>query len=213
MVGQSIINYAAPVWSSNLHDVKSNIHRMRLWGLPLASTRCPVSITCTLTLKVKEHSDQLSAQYLDRFLESDIICQSIITRGTPKRQMKETLFIRRRNTVEPMRLANDMKSTLPALHNDAVTEYVNNHERNAVLDDRLPPINNSEKYLTRKEHAALAQLRSRYCGLLGSNFNIILFNDIIRHGHNARELLLSSIISIKNNTKSSLCDRNNCRGI
>ena len=37
-----------------------------------------------------------------------------------------------------------------------------------VLDGWPPPINNSEKELTRKERSTLAQLRSGYCRLLGS---------------------------------------------
>ena len=44
-----IINYAAPVWSTIIRDKTTettNIHRTRLWGLPQAVTRCPVSTTC-----------------------------------------------------------------------------------------------------------------------------------------------------------------------
>ena len=41
----------------------------------------------------------------------------------------------------------------------------------------------------------------------------ILFNAMIRHGYNQRELLLSSIISIPKDIKSSLRDSNNYRGI
>ena len=60
---------------------------------------------------------------------------------------------------------NDMKATL---HTAAVVKAVQCHERNVVLDGRLPPINNSEKELTRKERSNLAQLRSGHCRLLGS---------------------------------------------
>ena len=62
----------------------------------------------------------------------------------------------------------DRKVTLQALHTDAVNKAVKIHERNVVLDGRPPPINNSEKELTIKEHSTLAQLRSGYCRLLGS---------------------------------------------
>ena len=41
----------------------------------------------------------------------------------------------------------------------------------------------------------------------------ISFNVMIRHGYNPRELLLSSIISIPKDIKSSLRDSNNYRGI
>ena len=92
----------------------------------------------------------------------------ITTRAIPEGQMKETLYTRHRNTVEPMMVENDRKATLQALHTAAVVKAVQCHERNVVLDGRPPPISNSEKELTRKERSTLAQLRSGYCILLGS---------------------------------------------
>ena len=71
-------------------------------------------------LKVREHSELLSAQYLARCLEPGNVCHSITTRETPKRRMKETLFTRHRNTVEPMMLADNRKKKLHAIHTDAV---------------------------------------------------------------------------------------------
>ena len=99
-------------------------------------------------LKIKEHSELLSAQYLARCLEPGNVCHPITTRATPERQMKETLYTRHRNTVEPMMVKNDRKATL---HTAAVVKAVQCHERNVVLDGRSPPIINSEKELTRKD--------------------------------------------------------------
>ena len=82
--------------------------------------------------------------------------------------MKETLYIRHRNTIEPMMLKNDRKATLQALHTDAVDKAVKSHDSNLGLGGRPPPISSSEKELTRKERSTLAQLRSGYCRLLGS---------------------------------------------
>ena len=87
-------------------------------------------------LKVMEHSELLSAQYLARCLEPGNVCHSITIRVTPKRQMKETLYTRHRNTVEPMMVEMDRKATLQALYTDAVNTAVNSHERNVVLDGR-----------------------------------------------------------------------------
>ena len=87
---------------------------------------------------------------------------------TPKRPMKETLFIRHRKTVEPMMVAYDRKVTLREIHTSAVNQDVNRQEVNVVLDDRPPLINNSEKDLTRKERTIFAQLRSGHYRLLGS---------------------------------------------
>ena len=111
-------------------------------------------------LKVKEHPELLSAQNLARCLEPGNVCHPITTRATPERQMKETLYTRHRNTVEPMMVKNDRKTTLQALHTAAVVKAVQCHERNVVLDGRSPPISNSEIELTRKERSTLALLRS-----------------------------------------------------
>ena len=114
-------------------------------------------------LKVREHSELLSAQYLARCLEPGNVCHSITTRETPKRRMKETLFTRHRNTLNPMMLANNRKATLQAIHSDAVNKAIKDQKNNIVLDGLPHPINDSEKDLTRKERATLAQLRSGYC--------------------------------------------------
>ena len=111
-------------------------------------------------LKVREHSELLSAQYFARCLEPGNVCHYITTRATPERRIKKTLYTRHRNTVGPMMVEEDRKATLQALYTDAVDKAVKSHERNVVLDGRLPAISNSEKYLTRKERSTHAQLRS-----------------------------------------------------
>ena len=58
-------------------------------------------------LKVREHSELLSAQYLARCLEPENANTSITTRNPPKRRMKETLFTRHRSTVEAMMIGKD----------------------------------------------------------------------------------------------------------
>ena len=59
--------------------------------------------------------------------------------------MKETLFTRHRNTVEPMILADNGKATLRPIHTDAVNNAVKDQKTNIVLDDLPQPINNSGK--------------------------------------------------------------------
>ena len=172
-VGRSIINYAAPVWSPNLHDTNYRKIQYTQNEALRSATGCHKmsSIEHLHTeaemLKVREHSELLSAQYLVRCLEPGNVCHPITTRAIPERQMKETLYTRHRNTVEPMMVNNDRKATLQALHTAAVVKAVQCHEMNVVLDGRPPPISKSEKELTRKERSTLAQLRSGYCRLLG----------------------------------------------
>ena len=173
-VGRSIINYAAPVWSPNLHDTNyRKIKYTQNEALRIATGCHKMSSVDHLhteaeMLKVREHSELLSAQYLARCLEPGNVCHPITTRAAPERRMKETLYTKHRNTVEPMMVKNDRKATLQALHTDAVDKAVRSQERNVVLDGRPPPISSSEKELSRRERSTLAQLRSGHCRLLGS---------------------------------------------
>ena len=173
-VSKSIINYAAPVWSPNIHDTNDRKIQYTLNEALRIATGChKISRIDHLhteaeMMKVKEHPELLSAQYLARYLEPGNVCHPITTRVIPERQMKETLYTRHRNTAEPMMVNNDRKATLQAIHTAAVVKAVQCHERNVVLEGRPPPITNSEKELSRKERSTLAQLRSGHCRLLGS---------------------------------------------
>ena len=107
VVGRSIINYAAPVWRTNIRNTNyKNIKYIQNEALRFSTGCHKMSSVDHLhveanILKVRKHSELLSAQYLDRCLEPANVCRSIITRETPKRRMTETLFTRHRNTVEP----------------------------------------------------------------------------------------------------------------
>ena len=95
-VGISIINYAAPVWSPNLHDTNyRKIQYTQNEALRIATGCHKMSSIDHLhteaeMLKVREHSELLSAQYLARCLEPGNVCHPITTRATPERQKKET---------------------------------------------------------------------------------------------------------------------------
>ena len=142
-VGRSITNYAAPVWSPNLNDTNYRKIQYKQNEALRIATGCHKmsSIDHLLTeadmLTVREHSELLSAQYLAKCMEPGNVCHPITTRATPRRQMKETLYTRHRNTVEPIMVEKDRKATL---HTDAVNKAVKSYERNVVLDGRPPPI-------------------------------------------------------------------------
>ena len=170
-VGRSIINYAASVWSTNLLDTNyRNIQYTQNEALRNSTGCHKMSSVDHLhteanVLKVSEHSELLSAQYLARCLEPENVNNSITTRDPHKRRMKETLFTKHHSTVQPMMIAKDRKATLQAIHTMAVNQAVTSLRRNVVLDDRPPLINIFEKELTRKERTTLAQLRSGHCRL------------------------------------------------
>ena len=79
-------------------------------------------------LKVMELSGLLSAPSLAKCLEPKNVCHSITTSEPSKKRMKETLYTRHRNTVEPIIFADNRKSRLQEIHNDAVNKAVNDQK-------------------------------------------------------------------------------------
>ena len=88
-VGRSLINYAAPVSSTNLRDTNyRNIQYTQNEALRIATGCLKMSSVNRLhfeaeMLTIREHSELISAQYLARCLEPENVCHSITTRETP----------------------------------------------------------------------------------------------------------------------------------
>ena len=89
-VGRSIINYAAPVWNTNLRDTNyRNIQYTQNEALRI-STRCHKMSSvdhlhaAANMLKVKEHSELRSAPYLARCLGPENVNFLITTREPSK---------------------------------------------------------------------------------------------------------------------------------
>ena len=96
---------------------------------------------------------------------------------------------------------------------DIVNEWIINHQLQGIL---ITPdiISDCVKQLNKGKDNGNHGFKSDHL-IQGGDLHIYrtLFNDMIRHGYNPRELLLSSIISIPKDMKSSLRDSNNYRGI
>ena len=100
-----IISYAAPVWSTNASD--SSFKKIQTAQNAALRTATGAHMMASidhlhqesLTLKVKDHSYILSAQYLVNCLEEDHICHGITTQEPRPRPMKETLHSRDNSTL------------------------------------------------------------------------------------------------------------------
>ena len=152
-VGRLIINYASPVCSPNLHDTNyRKIQYTQNKALRIATgyhkmSRMDHLHTEAEMLKVREHSDLLSAQYLSRTRK----CMSPHhNKGYPwETDERDTIY----QTSKHCRAndgKNDRKATLQALHTDAVDKAVKSHDRNVVLDGPPPSISSSEKRINQK---------------------------------------------------------------
>ena len=82
-LGKSIANYAAPVWSTNASDSSfKKIQTAQNAALRTATGAHKMASIDhlhqeSLTLRVKDHSDMLSAQYLVNCLEEDHVSHGI----------------------------------------------------------------------------------------------------------------------------------------
>ena len=115
-----IANYAAPVWNANASDSSFKKIQTALNAALKTTTGAHKMASIdhlhqeSLTLRVKDHSDILSTQYLVNHVSHGIAIQE------PRpRPMKETLHSRHHSTVLPRLCSNRMKS-LQNLHTHAV---------------------------------------------------------------------------------------------
>ena len=168
-LGKSIANYAAPVWRSNTSDssfkkiqtAQNTVLRTATGAHKMASIDHLYQES--LTLRVKDQSDMLSAQYLVNCLEEDHVSHGITIQES--RPMKETLHSRHHSTVLPRFGSNRMKS-LQNLHTHAVDSAIQLQGNNRVLKKRPPPKSDEEQRLNRRQRCTLSQLRSGHCLLL-----------------------------------------------
>ena len=115
-LGKSITSYAAPVWSTNAIDLSfkklQTAQNAALRTTTGAHKRASIDHLHqeSLTMKVKDHSDMLSARYLVNCLEQDHVCHGITTQDPRPRPMKETSHSRHYSTVLPRLGSSRMES-------------------------------------------------------------------------------------------------------
>ena len=93
-------------------------------------------------------------------LDDDHPCHYITRRPPPPRAMKETLHSKYGNLVQQQPTS---KQVAKALHTTIVAKTIDSLRPNVILSGRPPPIDKSEKQLSRHQRTTLAQLRSGYC--------------------------------------------------
>ena len=94
-LGRKIVNYPAPVWSTNANE--SKIGKIQ---------RAQNEVLRIITVSHKMSS--IPTQYLVQCLDTDNVCHHITKMDLPPREMKETIFTRHNQTVLPL-VANNRK--------------------------------------------------------------------------------------------------------
>ena len=170
-LGKSIASYAAPAWSTNTSD--SSFKKIQTaQNVALRTATGAHKMTSidhfhqeSLTLRVKNHSDMLSAQHLVNCLEEDHISHGITIQEPRPRSMKETRHSRHYSTILP-RLGSSKMEIHQNLHTHAVDSAIQLQGNNRVLKRRPPTISDDEQRLNRRQRCTLSQLRSGHCHLL-----------------------------------------------
>ena len=119
----------------------------------------------SLTLRVKDYSDIISAQYLVNCLEEDHVSHDITIQEPRPRPMKETLHSRHHSIVLH-RLGSSRMESHQHLYTHAVDSAIQLQGHNRVLKKRPPTISDEEQRLNRRQRCTLSQLRSVHCHLL-----------------------------------------------
>ena len=125
----------------------------------------------TNVLPITNHAELLAAQYLAKCLDDDHPCHYITRRPPPPRAMKETLHSKYGNLGQQQQLQQQQptsKQVAKALHTTIVAKTIDSLRPNVILGGCPPPIDKSEKQLSRHQRTTLAQLRSGHCRLLHS---------------------------------------------
>ena len=140
-VGRSIANYAAPVWSTKASNTSmEKIQVAQNEALRISTSAHKMSSIDRLhceaqMLKVIEHSDLLSAQYLVNCRDHENVCHNITTLDPPPRMVKHTLYSKHYTTIAPLS-TDTTKESLKAVHTAAVSKSRRKQTVNRVLGDR-----------------------------------------------------------------------------
>ena len=171
-IGQSIVNYACPIWIPNLsHSNIESIQAAQNSALRIISGNLRMASrdhlhTETKFLTVGTHCRMLAEQFLVNTLVSSHPNHQTIEREPPRRQMKlQSKFgpkIQRHlpNDYSGSLTPLQAKGILKTIHTYTVDEEIVGMGPNRVLGRRSPEVDRSEGELDRRSRTLLTQLRS-----------------------------------------------------
>ncbi len=177
-IGKSLLNYCCPIWTPSLSATSWNSLQTVQNGALRTATGCHRMADIdhlhneTKLMKVKPHCEMLSKQFLLATQKPHHPNRVDLTRPPPSRQMKKTLVSRYgaeiRQMSQPDLPETEYKRKLKAIHTSSVRKFITEMQPNKVLNAAPPPINDTEKQLSRSSRATLSQLRSGYSKYLNS---------------------------------------------
>ena len=172
-IGQSSLNYCAPIWTPNLsrsnwddlqrcqnealRTILGNVKKTPIDHLHAESKIMPV----------KEHCQMLSKQFLLQTQLPNHPNSSDLNYTKPPRTMKRTLLTEYGTEISNMipeegLNSDNYKANLKHIHTESVRAVIANQANSIVLDEPAPSIDISERELPRRTRTILSQLRSSY---------------------------------------------------
>ena len=179
MLVRTKLDYAAPVWNSNVKPSTINrLQSIQNAGMRAVSGSHKMASENhlhaeTKMLPVKDHLNMLSAQYLASALRPDHPANEPVCRPARRRDKKKTLQSRFKEDLNGHLVNGSIpdgtySSTKKALHTKFVSQAIGAHPPHPLLNSRTPEINNTEQSLPRHYRSTLSQLRSGHCSRLAS---------------------------------------------
>ena len=188
-IGRSIINYGAPVWSTNAST--TSFHKQQIAQNDALKISTGSHLMSSIDhLHVQDHSELLFARpiCMTKCLQPMNVYNNITTRGAPSRRMKHTLYTRHRATVEPLRTDGNLHS----IYITVVNKSIANRGRIEYL--MIFPRQSAK---TKGTSTTLSQLRSGHCKTLGTVHK--------RIGKDATDMLPRLWSKLSRRPPSSMC--------
>ena len=190
-VGQSVLNYCAPVWTPSLSKASWDELQPCQNAALRAALGC-VKMTSTdhlhsesKIMPVKDHNEMLSRQFL-LSTQKPNHPNRLDLNHRPDRIMKPTLTTMYAESIKHLVPDGGLdeesyKAGLKRLHTECVSMTINNQAYNNIINAPAPRICPTEEYLPRQTRTTLSQLRSGYSTHLKSYMHRIrpdLYQDV-----------------------------------
>ena len=173
------LDYAAPVWVPNAKPSPlKRLQSVQNAGLRLVTGSHKMASESHLhneskLLRVQEHLNMLSAQYLASALRVNHPAHEPVSCPAQRREKKKTLQSRFHADVAPHLVDGILPrrtypATKSAIHTDFVTKSIASHGSHPLTNAPAPTVHRSESRLPRSHRSILSQLRSGHCAKLQS---------------------------------------------
>ena len=183
-ITQPIIEYASTIWAPLVSDTNLNKLQIIQNSSLRIATGCTRDTNCqhlheeTKILPLKEHLKLHSSQLRQKSQLPSHPLHSLNINNPKSRFIRETIFHNKNYTInydnnQNLFTENEVEENKKRIHTDTVNNYIQNKEKNNVLNQIAPEISKNEENIPREYRRILAQLRTNKSPILYHYMNKI----------------------------------------